>query len=208
MEKRMEWDEIVRLLNAKQYADIRQFLSDINEADLAAFLEELAPEDMLRVYRILSKDLAADVFSYLEVESQQTIINSLSDKEAANIIDNLWADDAADFLEEMPANVVQKILANAKPDTRQAVNQLLRYPEDSAGSIMTVEYVSLKENLTVNQAIERIRSVGLDSETINICYVLDAQRKLVGTVALRYLLLSQGDDIIGEIGRASCRERV
>lgn len=199
MEKRMEWDEIVRLLNAKQYADIRQFLSDINEADLAAFLEELAPEDMLRVYRILSKDLAADVFSYLEVESQQTIINSLSDKEAANIIDNLWADDAADFLEEMPANVVQKILANAKPDTRQAVNQLLRYPEDSAGSIMTVEYVSLKENLTVNQAIERIRSVGLDSETINICYVLDAQRKLVGTVALRYLLLSQGDDIIGDI---------
>lgn len=199
MEKRMEWDEIVRLLNAKQYADIRQFLSDINEADLAAFLEELAPEDMLRVYRILSKDLAADVFSYLEVESQQTIINSLSDKEAANIIDNLWADDAADFLEEMPANVVQKILANAKPDTRQAVNQLLRYPEDSAGSIMTVEYVSLKENLTVNQAIERIRSVGLDSETINICYVLDAQRKLLGTVALRYLLLSQPDETIGDI---------
>ena len=199
MEKRMEWDELVRLLNAKQYTNIRQFLNDINEADLAALMEELVPEDMLKVYRILSKDLAADVFSYLEVESQQAIINSLSDKEAANIIDNLWADDAVDFLEEMPANVVEKILANARPDTRQAINQLLRYPEDSAGSIMTVEYVSLKENLTVNQAIERIRSVGLDSETINICYVLDAQRKLVGTVALRYLLLSQGDDIIGDI---------
>ena len=199
MEKRMELEELIRLLNAKQYTNIRQFLNDINEADLAALMEELAPEDMLKVYRILSKDLAADVFSYLEVESQQAIINSLSDKEAANIIDNLWADDAVDFLEEMPANVVEKILANARPDTRQAINQLLRYPEDSAGSIMTVEYVSLKENLTVNQAIERIRSVGLDSETVNICYVLDVQRKLVGTVALRYLLLSQGDDIIGDI---------
>ena len=199
MEKRMELEELIRLLNAKQYTNIRQFLSDKNEADLAALMEELEPEDMLKVYRILSKDLAADVFSYLEVESQQAIINSLSDKEAANIIDNLWADDAVDFLEEMPANVVEKILANAKPDTRQAINQLLRYPEDSAGSIMTVEYVSLKENLTVNQAIERIRSVGLDSETVNICYVLDVQRKLVGTVALRYLLLSQGDDIIGDI---------
>lgn len=199
MEKRMELEELIGLLNAKQYTNIRQFLSDKNEADIAVLMEELAPEDMLKVYRILSKDLAADVFSYLEVESQQAIINSLSDKEAANIIDNLWADDAVDFLEEMPANVVEKILANARPDTRQAINQLLRYPEDSAGSIMTVEYVSLKENLTVNQAIERIRSVGLDSETVNICYVLDGQRKLVGTVALRYLLLSQGDDIIGDI---------
>ena len=162
-------------------------------------MEELDEESLLKVYRILPKDLAADVFSYLEVDSQQMIINSLSDKEAANVIDNLMADDAVDFLEEMPANVVDKILANAKPDTRQAINHLLRYPEDSAGSIMTVEYVSLKENLTVNQAIEHIRKVGLDSETINICYVLDAQRRLVGTVALRYLLLSDGDEIIGDL---------
>lgn len=199
MEKRMEPEDLTRFLNAKQYTEIRQFLNGINEADIAALMEGLASEDMLKLYRILSKDLAADVFSYLEVDSQQAIINSLSDKEAANIIDNLWADDAVDFLEEMPANVVEKILANAKPHTRQAINQLLRYPEDSAGSIMTVEYVSLKESLTVDQAIERIRSVGLDSETINICYVLDAQRKLVGTVALRYLLLSRGDEIIGDI---------
>ncbi|MCI8527538.1 MAG: magnesium transporter [Lachnospiraceae bacterium] len=199
MEKRMDLDELKRLLDGKKYTDIRQFLNDINEADIAALMEELTPEDMLKVYRILSKDLAADVFSYLEVDRQQAIINSLSDKEAATIIDNLWADDAVDFLEEMPANVVEKLLANARPDTRQAINQILRYPEDSAGSIMTVEYVSFKENLTVDQAIERIRKVGLDSETINICYVLDAQRKLVGTVALRYLLLSQGNEIIGDI---------
>jgi len=199
MEKRIECAEVSRLLDEKKYIEIRSILTELNEADIAVLMEELQAEEMLKVYRILPKDLAADVFSYLEVESQQAVISSLSDKEAANIIDHLWADDAADFLEEMPANVVEKLLANASPDTRRAVNQLLRYPEDSAGSIMTVEYVSLKENLTVDQAIERIRSVGLDSETINICYVLDAQRKLVGTVALRYLLLSQGNEVIGDI---------
>lgn len=199
MERKDELQELLTLLETKQYTSLRQFLEDQNVADIATLMEKLEAEDMLRVYRILPKDLAADVFSYLEVESQQSVINSMSDKEAAGVIDNLMADDAVDFLEEMPANVVEKLLENANPDTRQAINQLLRYPEDSAGSIMTVEYVSLKENLTVNQAIERIRTVGLDSETINICYVLDAQRKLVGTVALRYLLLSQGDEIIGDI---------
>nr|WP_296485407.1 magnesium transporter [uncultured Acetatifactor sp.] len=199
MEMRNYLEELIRLLAAKQYTNLRQLLTEMNEADIAVLMEELEAEEMLKVYRILPKDLAADVFSYLETDSQQFIINSLSDKEAGSVIDNLMADDAADLLEEMPANVVRKLLANANPDTRQAVNQLLCYPEDSAGSIMTVEYVSLKENLTVNQAIERIRAVGLDSETINICYVLDARRELVGTVALRYLLLSDGDDIIGEI---------
>ena len=199
MEMRNELEELIRLLNAKQYTNLRQLLAEMNEADIAVLMEELEAEEMLKVYRILPKDLAADVFSYLETDSQQFIINSLSDKEAGSVIDNLMADDAADLLEEMPANVVKKLLANANPDTRKAVNQLLRYPEDSAGSIMTVEYVSLKESLTVNQAIERIRTVGLDSETINICYVLDAWRELVGTVALRYLLLSDGEDIIKDI---------
>lgn len=199
MEKRNELEELRELLNTKQYTKLRQFLAELNDADIAALMEELEEEEILKVFRILPKDLAADVFSYLEVENQQTIINSLSDKEAANVIDNLMADDAVDFLEEMPANVVDKLLANAKPDTRQAINHLLRYPEDSAGSIMTVEYVSFKESMTVNQAIGHIRSVGLDSETINICYVLDAQRRLVGTVALRYLLLSDGNEVIGEL---------
>ena len=139
------------------------------------------------------------MFSYLEVDSQQFIITSLSEKDAAGIIDNLMADDATDLLEEMPANVVKKLLANAKPDTRRDINHLLRYPEDSAGSIMTVEYVDLKENMTVEDAIARIRKVGMDSETINICYVLDAKRTLVGTVALRYLLISPGDAVIGDM---------
>ena len=151
------------------------------------------------MFRILPKSCAADVFSYLEVENQHLIITALSDKEAANIIDNLMADDATDFLEEMPANIVKKLLANASPETRRDINHLLRYPEDCAGSIMTVEYVDLKENITVQDAIERIRKVGVDSETINICYVLDSKRTLVGTVALRYLLLSPADAVIGDI---------
>jgi len=192
-------EEIIELLETKQYTNLRQYLSEMNDADIAVKLEALPEEEMLKVFRILPKDMAADVFSYLEVESGQFIITSLSDKEAATIIDNLMADDAADFLEEMPANIVKKLLANAKPDTRRDINHLLRYPEDSAGSIMTVEYVDLKENLTVEEAIERIRNVGLDSETINICYVLDSRRTLVGTVALRYLLLSQPGERIGDI---------
>ena len=199
METRIELEELIRLLDAKQYTNLRQFLAELNEADIAVLMEELEAEAMLKVFRILPKDLAADVFSYLETDSQEFIINSLSDREAGSVIDNLMADDAADFLEEMPANVVERLLANANPDTRRAVNQLLRYPEDSAGSIMTVEYVSLKENLTVDQAIERIRAIGLDSETSNICYVLDTRRELVGTVALRYLLLSQGNEVIADI---------
>ncbi len=200
MEERQELEALEELLQTKQYTRLRQYLSEMNDADIATFMDELdEEEEMLKVFRILPKDLAADVFSYLEVDNQQMIITSMTDKEAAHIINNLMADDAVDLLEEMPANVVKRLLKNATPEVRRDINQLLRYPEDSAGSIMTVEYVDLKESLTVNQAIERIRKVGVDSETINICYVLDAQRKLLGTVALRYLLLSDGDEIIGDI---------
>ena len=199
MEEFTGLEEIKELLETKQYTKVRQYLAEMNDADIAVILEELEPEEMVRCFRILSKDLAADVFSYLDVDNQQTIITSMSDKDAANIINNLMADDAVDFLEEMPANIVKKLLANASAEARRDINHLLRYAEDSAGSIMTVEYVDLKESLTVEQAIERIKKVGVDSETINICYVLDAQRKLLGTVALRYLLLSDKDEIIGEI---------
>ncbi len=198
-ELRAEMEELKELLQTRQYTRLRQSLAELNDADIAAFIESLDEEDLLKVFRILPKSCAADVFSYLEVENQQMIITALSDKEAANIIDNLMADDATDLLEEMPANIVKKLLANASPETRRDINHLLRYPEDSAGSIMTVEYVDLKENITVQEAIERIRRVGVDSETINICYVLDSKRMLLGTVALRYLLLSQPDAVIGEI---------
>ncbi len=198
-ELREEMEELKELLKTKQYTRLRQNLAELNDADIAAFIESLDEEGLLKVFRILPKSSAADVFSYMEVDNQQLVITALSEKEAAGIIDNLMADDATDLLEEMPANIVKKLLANASPETRRDINHLLRYPEDCAGSIMTVEYVDLKENITVQDAIERIRKVGVDSETINICYVLDGKRTLVGTVALRYLLLSQPDAVIGDI---------
>ena len=200
MEELNEFEELSELLDAKKYTRLRQRLAEENDADVAAFIESLEEKEaLLKVFRILPKSQAANVFSYLDVDNQHFVIMTLSDKDAASIIDNLQADDATDLLEEMPANVVKKLLANASPETRRDINHLLRYPEDSAGSIMTVEYVDLKESMTVEDAIARIRNVGVDSETINICYVLDAKRTLVGTVALRYLLISPPDAVIGEI---------
>ena len=197
MEEIRETERLKKLLDSKQYTRLRQALEEELEADIAATLEEMEEEDMRKIFRILPKSQAAEVFSYLDVKAQQSIITSLSDKDAGLIMDNLMADDAADLMDEMPANVVKRILANASPETRRDINHLLRYPEDSAGSIMTVEYVDLKENLTVQEAIERIRKVGLDSETVNICYVLDSGRRLIGTVSLRYLLLHESDEVIG-----------
>ena len=191
--------EIKELLETKQYTRLRQKVAEMNEADIASAMEELEKEELLKMFRILPKGMAADVFSYLEVESQQFIITSLSERDAGLIIDNLMSDDATDLLEEMPASVVKRLLACASPETRRDINHLLRYPEDSAGSIMTVEFMDLKEDITVEEAIARIRKKGVDSETINICYVLDKQRTLIGTVALRYLLLSEPDAIIGDI---------
>ncbi|NLG05171.1 MAG: magnesium transporter [Clostridia bacterium] len=192
-------EKIKDLIDHRQYTLLRQEMSEWNEADVAALLEELPEEEMIKIFRILPKTIAADVFSYLSIETEQLIITALTDREAANIINNLMADDATDLMEEMPASVVKKLLANANSETRRDINHLLRYPEDSAGSIMTVEFVDLKESLTVEQAIDRIRKTGIDKETINICYVLDQQRKLLGTVSLRYLLLSDNDKTIGNI---------
>ncbi|MCR5293949.1 MAG: magnesium transporter [Lachnospiraceae bacterium] len=187
------------LLSEKKYRELRDVLAEMNTADIACIMDDMEDEDSLRIFRILPKSMAADVFSDLEIDDQQYIIQSLSETEASNIIDNMMADDATDLLEEMPANVVRKILKNASPETRADINHLLRYPEDSAGSVMTVEYVELRESMTVEGAIKRIKRIGLDSETINICYVVDDQRVLRGTVALRYLLLKNEDDVIGEI---------
>ena len=187
------------LLESRKYTLLRQTISEMNTTDIASAMSEMEDEDSLKMFRILPKDMAADVFADLELDVQQYIIKSLSDREASNIIDNLMADDATDLLEEMPANVVKRILANASPETRADINHLLQYPEDSAGSIMTVEYVDLREDMTVADAIERIRKKGVDSETINICYVVTRQKVLVGTVALRYLLIMKPEEIIGDI---------
>ena len=194
----MSMEEIKELIDSRQYTRLRQELAELQEADIAAALEELPKDELIRVFRILPKTIAADVFAYLSIETEQMIITALTDREAANIINNLMADDATDLMEEMPAGVVKKLLANASAETRRDINHLLRYPEDSAGSIMTVEFVDLKVNLTVAQAIERIRRTGIDKETINICYVLDTERHLIGTVSLRYLLLRKADEVIGD----------
>ena len=201
MDERLEelYTTLNDYLNQKQYVKLREWLRDLNVADIAAMMEELDEELQLKTFRILPKDMAADIFSYLPIEVEQQIITSISDREAGKIIDNLMADDATDLLEEMPANIVKRLLANASQETRRDINHLLRYPEDSAGSIMTVEFMDLKEGQTVAQAIERIKKAAVDSETINICYVLDYQRKLKGTVALRYLLLKDPDEKIGDI---------
>ncbi len=199
MDRKDEFRELYELADTKQYTRLRQELAEMNDADVAAFLESMDEEESLKTFRILPKSMAADVFSYLEIEHQTMMLQKLSDKDAASIVNNLMADDAADLMEEMPANIVKKLLANASAETRRDINHLLRYPEDSAGSVMTVEYVDLKEDLTVKQAIDRIRKIGIDSETINICYVLDSKRTLVGTVALRYLLLMDEDELIGDI---------
>jgi magnesium transporter len=190
---------LIKLMRTRQYAKLRAVADKINPADIAALMDSMEDEDSLKLFRLLPKDKAADIFPLLQDEDQQYIIMSLSTKEASIVIDNLMADDAADLLEEMPANVVTKLLANTSPETRKDVNQLLRYPEDSAGSVMTVEYVGLRASMTVTQAIERIRRIGLDSETVDVCYVIDEKRKLLGTVALRYLLIKPENALIGDI---------
>ncbi len=192
-------EEFQKLLDDRNFKELRTILSEMLEPDIAALMDDLEDEDLLKVFRILPKNLAADVFPLLDVEDQKFIIMSLSTSEASRIVDNLMADDATDLMEEMPANVVKKILANASPETREDINHLLQYPDSSAGSVMTVEYVDLKRDMTVQEAITRVRVLGLDSETVNICYVLDPKRLLVGTVALRYLLIKQPNEYIGDI---------
>ena len=192
-------DLLLGLMETRQYGKLREEALEINPADIASVMDGLEDEESLKLFRILPKSLVADVFPLMDDETQQFIIMSLSTREASNIIDNLMSDDAADVLEEMPANVVKRLLANTSRETRHDVNMLLQYPEDSAGSVMTVEFMDLKARMTVEQAITRIRRIGLDSETINICYVLDETRRLLGTVALRYLLIQPNDALIGDI---------
>lgn len=192
-------DSITYLMETKQLALLKSVLVEINPVDIAEILDDFPTEDLLKIYRIMPKDLASDVFVYLPDDVSQKILTALSDTEAGQLIDDLYADDAADLLEEMPSMVVKKLLAKAKPETRTAVNHLLQYKEDSAGSIMTVEFVDLKEYYTAAQAIEVIRKTGLDKETVNTCFVLDAQRKLLGTITLRKLILASPNEKVGDM---------
>ncbi|HIU03590.1 MAG TPA: magnesium transporter [Candidatus Onthocola gallistercoris] len=193
------YEEIKHLIDTQQYTRVREIMNDMNPVDTAQLIETFPEAERIKVFRLLPKSLAADVFSYLTLEAEQDIITRLTEKEAGNILDSLYADDASDLLDEMPANVVKRLLAHTTPETRRDINHLLQYPDDSAGSIMTVEFVDLKEHNTVSQALHKIRLEGVDKETINTCYVLNAHRKLIGAVSLRRLLLSDPVEKIGDI---------
>ena len=187
------------LLQAKKYMTLRDILVTMNPNDIAQTLGELEEERIPLLFRLLPKELAAETFVEMETDAQEMLIQGFSDTELKEIVDELYVDDAADLVEEMPANVVKRILKQATPEMRNSINQILRYPENSAGSIMTTEYVALRPNMTVAESIKQIRRKGVDKETIYTCYVTD-NRSLIGVVSVKDLLLAPNDDIeISEI---------
>lgn len=192
--------EVVKnLLKNNQRVALHKLLLDTNPVDIAELMDELTDQDLLVAFRILPKDLAADVFSRVDTDTQQKIVESVSEAEVSRIVNELFVDDAVDFIEEMPAVVVKKILKNTSPEMRKEINLLLSYPEDSAGTIMTTEFVDLRAGLTVKEAIARIRKIGIDSETINVLYVIDDNRRLLGLLEIRKIILSTPEMLIGDI---------
>ena len=197
----MNKEEILLLINSG-YLDIsklKTLLSDMNEVDIAEIFEELDKEKIIQLFRILPKAIASDVFTHMDSEHQQTLVELLSDSEIGEIMNKLFVDDAVDFIEEMPANVVKRALKNVQPGKRKLINQILQYPDDSAGSIMTTEFVDLREDATVTEAFDTIRSTGLNKETIYTCYVIRKDRTLVGIVSAKNLMLAGPDERIGDI---------
>ena len=185
-------------LERKQYAHLRDLLLPLEAADIAALCEEMDDKVPL-MFRLLPKELAAEVFVELDSDEQEILIRSFSNTELKEVLDELYLDATVDIVEEMPAIVVKRILQHSDPDTRKSINEILKYPDDSAGSIMTTEFVDLKETMTVEDALKRIRRTGPDKETINICYVIDDGRHLLGLLSIRTLLLSEEDDVIHDI---------
>ena len=192
-------NKILGLLEDKKYNELREYIKDVNIQDLGLMFEDIKDEDMIIVFRLLSKDEAAEVFTYMNSDNQEYLINLFTDKELKQVIDELYMDDTVDLIEEMPANVVKRILKTVNTKDRELINELLKYPEDSAGSIMTTEFIDLKVNMTVEDAFERIRKIGLDKETIYTCYVLDKSRKILGLTTVKDLLLAKKGEIIKEI---------
>lgn len=200
MNEEMELQELLlELLRTKQFVKLKETLETVNPADIALFLSELNDDEVVIAFRITPKDLAADTFVEMEPEQQEQLIHSFTDKELKEVVDELYVDDAVDIIEEMPANVVKRILRTADRDMRQSINMILHYPDDSAGSMMTTEYVRFKESMTVSDALKHIRSTGIDKETIYTCYVTDHNRTLLGLVSAKTLLLADDDEIIGDI---------
>ncbi len=192
-------EEVVNLVENKKIKQLREFLDTVNEADFPTIFEELDDEKTIMVYRLLSKGKAAEVFVELEPDDQERLINCLTDKEIKNVMNELYMDDAVDLIEEMPSNVVKRILANTKLEDRKIINELLKYPEDTAGTVMTTEFMDLKENMTVEEAFQRIKKKALKSETVYNCYVLSTDRKLLGVVDIKALLIAERDTLVKEI---------
>lgn len=192
-------DELYEMFNSRRMKQLQLTLGEMNEFDVAEFISELEPPQMARIFRLLSKEHAAEVFADLEVEEQEVIINSITDAELGGIVEELYVDDAVDMMEELPANVVKRVMRIATPETRSLINQYLKYPENSAGSIMTAEFVDLKKYMNVKEAFARIRRIGEDKETIYTCFVTAADRHLEGVVTVKDLLLADDDAVIEDI---------
>ena len=198
-ESKLELEYVMELLEQRKYAELRDMLKDQNPIDVAQLLGEVPDEKLLLLYRMLPKEDAAEVFSEMEHDEQETLIRAFNDREIREVIEEMYVDDAVDMLEEMPAVVVNKILRHADVETRKEINELLKYPEDSAGSVMTTEYMSLKSDMTVADAFERIRRTADEKEDIYTCYVISPSRKLEGTVTLKEMFLTSKDTIIGDL---------
>ena len=195
-------EKLLELLHSRKLKSLQYELEDMNEFDIAEFLTELGEEDKLKmasVFRLLSKEQGAEVFAELDAPEQEVIINSITDKELTEIVEDMYVDDAVDMMEELPANIVKRVMRTATPETRALINQYLKYPENSAGSIMTAEFVDLKKYMNVRESIARIRRVGEDKETIYVCYVTNAHRRLEGVVTVKDLLLSDDEAVIEDI---------
>ena len=192
-------EQIEEMIQRKRYAPLRDLLLPLEAADIASLFGELDEERLPLVFRLLPKELAAEVFVELDSDEQEMLIRGFSNTELKEVLDELYLDDTVDIVEEMPANVVKRILKHSDPEMRKSINEILKYPDDSTGSIMTTEFVDLKEDMTVEAALKRIRRTGPDKETINVCYVIDDGRHLIGLLSIRTLLLAEDDDVIGDI---------
>ena len=191
-------EKVFELLSEGNFKELKKLLNESNESDVAECLDELSKEDLAVVFRLLKKDEAVDIFSYMSSDTQEKLVETLSDQEVAAIVSKLYIDDAADLIDELPANLVSKVLQNASPTKRKAINEILKYPEDSAGSIMTVEYVDIKSGLTVKECFDRIRRIGLNKETVYTLYVVDADRRLIGVTTVKELLMRDYDTCIND----------
>ena len=195
----MKNNTIQTLINEKKYFEIRKYLNDLNTVEVSELLNQFESSELIMIFRLLSKNRAADVFSYLDTEHQEMIINTMTDVETKNIFDELYFDDIVDIIEEMPANVVKQILQNTDAKDRHLINQLLKYPDNSAGSIMTTEYMDLKKDMSVSQALSKIRETIEDTENVYTCYVISKDRKLEGVISLKELITSDDDVILEDL---------